>query len=349
MAPTVRPEDPARPWHEPGTYEVEPGVYRLPLPLPEDGLRAVNTYVVATGSEAGRLTVIDPGPGVEVAHDALVAGLAALGAGPGDVDRALVTHVHYDHYTNAVALRRRYPTAVWLGRHEEPSIARLRAREPSMGGQAAQLARYGEPELARLAAERGDDTPIDGMLREGPDRWVEDEDAVEVADSELTALHTPGHTRGHVVLRDEARSLLFAGDHVLPTITPSLGFEPAPTSQPLADYLGSLARIRALPDTRLLPAHGAVTASVHERIDELVAHHDARLEATLDAVRGGASTAVEVAGRLRWTRRERHLDELDRFNRMLAVLETGFHLDLQVARGALRVVGDAAVAHYLTA
>ena len=37
----------------------------------------------------------------------------------------------------------------------------------------------------------------------------------------------PGHTSGHVVFHDAANAALFAGDHVLPRITPSIGIEPA--------------------------------------------------------------------------------------------------------------------------
>ena len=33
-------------WTRPGTFEVAPGVHRLPLPLPNDGLRAVNVYAL---------------------------------------------------------------------------------------------------------------------------------------------------------------------------------------------------------------------------------------------------------------------------------------------------------------
>ena len=43
---------------------------------------------------------------------------------------------------------------------------------------------------------------------------------------------------------------------MLSTITPSIGFEPAYVQQPLRDYLSSLAKVRALPDLKLLPAHG---------------------------------------------------------------------------------------------
>ena len=74
---------------------------------------------------------------------------------------------------------------------------------------------------------------------------------------------TPGHTRGHVVFVDAAAELLFAGDHVLPHITPSIGFEAVPGPLPLGDYMDSLRLVRELPDRRLLPAHGPVSPSVH--------------------------------------------------------------------------------------
>ena len=78
---------------------------------------------------------------------------------------------------------------------------------------------------------------------------------------------------------DARAGALFAGDHVLPHITPSIGLEPQRTAMPLGDYLASLALVRSMPDTILLPAHGPVAPSVHARVDELLAHHEARLTA----------------------------------------------------------------------
>jgi hypothetical protein len=40
---------PERPWYERGAYEVRPGIFRIPLPLPNDELRAVNVYAIAEG------------------------------------------------------------------------------------------------------------------------------------------------------------------------------------------------------------------------------------------------------------------------------------------------------------
>lgn len=147
---------------------------------------------------------------------------------------------------------------------------------------------------------------------------------------------TPGHTQGHLVFADVDSGLLFAGDHVLPHITPSIGFEPIPAELPLRDYLESLRVVLGLPDMRLLPAHGPVTDSAHRRVCELLEHHDDRLQRCLAAVRSGATTSAEVAGLLDWTRRQRRLETLDDFNQMLATCETHSHLQVLVAAGQLK-------------
>ena len=69
------------------------------------------------------------------------------------------------------------------------------------------------------------------------------------------------------------------------------------------------------------------------RATALIAHHERRLSDTAGARPGGAATAYEVARQLRWTSRGRHLDEMDAFNQMLAVMETVAHLDVLRAQG----------------
>lgn len=83
-----------------------------------------------------------------------------------------------------------------------------------------------------------------------------------------------------------------------------------------------------MPDALLLPAHGPVTASVHVRIEQLQRHHDERLSEVWRHVRSGSTTAYEIAHRLRWTSRGRHLDELAVDHQMTAVLEVEAHLEL---------------------
>jgi hypothetical protein len=74
---------------------------------------------------------------------------------------------------------------------------------------------------------------------------------------------------------------------------------------------------------------------VHKRVDELLEHHRERLETMAGQIEAGATTAHEAASRLGWTRRGRKLSEMDAFNQMLAVLETGSHLDLLVSQNKL--------------
>src|SRR6266516_98955 len=83
-------------WADPGLFTVAPGVHRVPLPLPTDGLRAVNVYVVEDGDG---LVLVDSGWALSESREALAAALAMLGCGLGDVRHFLITHVHRDHYT----------------------------------------------------------------------------------------------------------------------------------------------------------------------------------------------------------------------------------------------------------
>lgn len=330
-------------WMEPGAFEVAPGVHRIPLPLPNDGLRAVNVYAVADGDS---LTLVDGGWALEESRQQLDAALAQIGAGAGDITRFLVTHAHRDHYTQALTLRREFGSEVMLGEEERHTLDRLMSPEHrSMDRQLELLAEHGAKPVRDALLGLRSDGPRNHVW-ERPDAWINAATDLGLADRQLRALPTPGHTRGHLVFLEEQAGLMFAGDHVLPHITPSIGFEQAPTASPLRDYLASLRLVRGLPDMRLLPAHGPVTDSVHDRVDELLAHHDARLVATAAVVAAGASTAYEAARALTWTRRERAFDDLDVFNQMMAVLETAAHLDVLVLQdelGAQRVGG---VLHY---
>lgn len=320
-------------------------MYRIPLPLPQDGLRAVNVYAIAAGDD---LVLVDAGWALEQSLHRLASGLNEIGRSLGDITRFLVTHIHRDHYTQAVVVRRTFGTRISVGIGERPGLeAILRPGHTAAEPQIRQLRTSGaQPVIdALLAAGFGTDVDIShwGL----PDDWLTGEATVTVDGRALVVVSTPGHTQGHVVFADLDHGLLFAGDHVLPHITPSIGFEPAPGSLPLGDYLQSLAAVRRMPDLRLLPAHGPVATSTHRRVDELLAHHAARLDACRDAVGSATGTAYETARTLPWTRRNRRFDDLDPFNQMLATTETAAHLDLLAAQGALtRTTSAEGVHHY---
>ena len=324
-------------WTEPGAFEVAPGVFRVPLPLPNDGLRAVNVYVVQTDDG---LVLVDAGWAIPVSRELLASALDGLGSSLADVRRFLVTHVHRDHYTQAVAVRREFGTHVALGAGERPTLElAAKADRGVLTVQVVQLRRLGASALADELHALTADRVVDATDWELPDEWLVEGALPLPGGRTLHAVATPGHTAGHLVFHDLDADLLFAGDHVLPSITPSIGFEAVLSPDPLGAFLHSLAVVRARPDALLLPAHGAVAPSVHARVDELIAFHGRRLDETERAVQAGATTPHEAAGRLTWTRREHRLADIDPFNAMLAVFETGAHLVLLAAQG--RVVRTA--------
>ena len=226
-------------WTEPGAYLVAPDVWRIPAVLPLDGLRAVNIYVL---TDAGGLTLIDGGWALDAARQALVDGLAQIGAGLGDIKRFLVTHAHRDHYTNAIAVRREFGTPVLLGAGERATIDRLTGPIPArFSDQLVSLTRNGAASVVAALRELGSGDGGGARGFEPPDEWIADGTVFQVGDRTLEAIATPGHTRGHVVFADRAAGVLFAGDHVLPHITPSVAFEVDPSRLGLRDYLDVVA------------------------------------------------------------------------------------------------------------
>ena len=321
-------------WTEPGVEDLGGGVYRIPLPLPMQGLKAVNVYAI---TDDQGVDLIDAGIALVQARERLTKGLRQIGYELGDIRNFFVTHIHIDHYSLAVELRETLRNVITLGEGERANIAALhdmaRGRSHRIFG--GDLHRLGADELAAVLAAARDHR---GMPRftewAEPDRWLADGTELDLRSRTLRAVHTPGHTRGHVVFHDAAAKLMFSGDHVLPHITPSIGFQEAPSAEPLREYLQSLNVVRRLPDMRLLPAHGPVSPSTHARIDELTEHHAERLRIMADVLSGGERTGYEVALSVAWTSRQRKLGDLDLMNQMLAVCETVYHLDLLAAQGA---------------
>jgi glyoxylase-like metal-dependent hydrolase (beta-lactamase superfamily II) len=331
-------------WTASGAFEVSPGVHRIPLPMPTDGLRAVNVYALTdpTKPESG-CVLIDSGWALAQSRAALEAALASIGHDLGTINRFLVTHAHRDHYTLGIEVRRTLGAKVAIGLGEKANIiAAINSKGSSEAGR--MLPGWGAIELLdewtrtvsseAAVAER---SPF-----ELPDEWIEPDAVLQVGARSLTAIPTPGHTRGHLVFLDAQAGVLFSGDHVLPHITPSIGFEASRPENPLGDFLTSLRLLLAYPDVRMLPAHGGPTHSVHVRVHELIAHHEARLDATEEAVVAGAGTAFEAARRLGWTRHNRSFDSLDAFNRVLATGETSAHLVVLAERGRVRSSVDGA-------
>lgn len=95
---------------------------------------------------------------------------------------------------------------------------------------------------------------------------------------------TPGHAPDHLafVVGEE----LLSGDSVLGRGSVFVW----PTPGALSGYLDALARLRALPLSRIHPGHGPLVDDAHAKLDEYRAHRLAREDALLAALTAGHRT-----------------------------------------------------------
>ena len=139
-----------------------------------------------------------------------------------------------------------------------------------------------------------------------------------------------GHAPELAALYSADAGLLISGDQVLPRISPNVSVMPFDIdANPLQDFLDSLEKFRRLPDSVLvLPSHKLPFYGLHARIDELIAHHDARLDDALAAC-ATSVTAADVISVLF----PRALNDHQYF---FALGETFAHLNCLWHQGALQ-------------
>ena len=158
-------------------------------------------------------------------------------------------------------------------------------------------------------------------------------ETIEMGSRRLRVEWTPGHSPGHVCLFDLESGLLFAGDTLLPEMSPNIGLHPQSTPNPLDDYLEGLDHLMALRPSLVLPAHGHPFTGAAERVGVLRIHHERRKDQILEVIGGEEKTAWEVAVAV-WGHRESQMEM------RLALQEGLAHLQSLSAAGRLEKRAD---------
>jgi glyoxylase-like metal-dependent hydrolase (beta-lactamase superfamily II) len=217
---------------------VMPGVRRVLVNNPSPfTFKGTLSYIIGRG----KVAIIDPGP-ADAAHTA-----ALINAVRGEtVTHIIITHTHCDHSPGAAALK-------------------AATGAPTFGEGPHRLSRdlfIGE--TARLDA--GGD--LDFM----PDHRIADGDVIEGDGWALEAIATPGHTANHLAFALKGADLLFSGDHVMGWSTSIV----APPDGSMSDYMASLHRIAARPETLYFPGHGDVIRDAPDFVAKYIAHRHGR-------------------------------------------------------------------------
>ena len=315
--------------------EIIPGIYQLPLPLPNSSLGYINTYLVQGNN--GYL-LIDTGWDTEEAFDSLKKQLTDIGINLEDVSQMVVTHAHPDHYGLAGKLKHLYGTKLALHCREKDFIE---SRYINMDGLLQQLAQWLQvngthrDELTELqTASLGMRKFVTPCL---PDVTLYGYENITTGYFSLKVLPTPGHAPGHICLYEPTRKILFSGDHILPTITPHVGLHPQSSSNPLGDYLDSLNRLKQLDVKLVLPGHEHPFTDFKPRIEELIQHHKQRNLEILSALKANPKTAYQIATEITWMHDINGVgwDKLGPWDKRMAVLETLSHLEAMRAMGEI--------------
>jgi glyoxylase-like metal-dependent hydrolase (beta-lactamase superfamily II) len=303
--------------------EVAAGVFELRLPIPfEDGL--VNVFLFSDGDEAD---LLDCGMNSEESVDSIRGALAHIGAKR--LRRLVVTHIHPDHYGAAGVFAGEGLADLYIHRLEVPLVnPRYVELEHLVGEVRTYLLVNGVPPDEAEVLSNSQRALSAVVKTAEPSVQLDGAELLDMGHRRLRVEWTPGHSPGHICLYDQKEKLLFAGDHMLPDLSPNIGLHPQSTPDPLHEYLEGLRRLAAYQPARILPAHGRPFTDAPGRVAVLVSHHKKRLERILEIVSAGRRSGWQVALEL-WGPRD------NLYEKRLALQEGLAHLQALAVEGRL--------------
>jgi glyoxylase-like metal-dependent hydrolase (beta-lactamase superfamily II) len=273
--------------------DVVPGVRRILANNPGPfTFKGTLSYIIGRG----KVAIMDPGP-VDAPHLG-----ALLDAVRGEtVTHIIITHTHRDHSPGAAAVKA-VTGAPTYG--EGPH----RSSRPLFVGETKRLDAGGDTDFV-------------------PDHRVADGDVIAGDGWALEAIATPGHTANHMAFALKGTDVLFSGDHVMGWSTSIV----APPDGAMSDYMASLDRLAARPETVYLPGHGDVIHDAPDFVARFIAHRRGR-EASILHRLGKGETDIPALVRAIYI-------GLDPRLAGAAALSTLAHLEDLTARGLVATDG----------
>ncbi|MEV0948177.1 MBL fold metallo-hydrolase [Rhodococcus sp. NPDC049939] len=306
------------------------GIFQIPVPITNNPLG--HTLVYAMESPGG-LILVDAGWDDDNAWRGLTSGLEAIGHSVKDVEGVVLTHFHPDH--TGLCGRVREASGAWIAMHESDHelFAQISTSYGAewMDSHKANMMRAGAgpTDLGTFDTIAGMSPPVGPDS--APDRVLVDNELIALTGRNLRAVYTPGHTPGHVCFYLEDADVMFTGDHILQKTTPHVGnfVYPLEERDALAEFIDSLRRVQTMTITRGLGAHGIPIDDVASRADELIEHHEERLEHLHGVFGDDQLTVWQVAERMKWYK---PWADISPVGKGLALSEAAAHLRHLVAR-----------------
>ncbi len=320
--------------------EVFSNIFQIKVPLPQNPLGHLNSYLIRSKDEH---LLIDTGLNFPQAFHSLCKGLSKAGIKPEDLTKILLTHFHVDHVGLIPCFKEVSRNIKFLIHHAEAELSKLMSREFEDYKEDMEtfLEANGAPQSIAMNLQRFHPaffTPQAYQELAEEALPLDDGQEISVSDYSFQVLWTPGHSPGHICLYEPSSKILISGDHLLPTITPHIA-QFMENTDPLTDYLNSLEKIEKLDVKVVLPAHEEAFTNHRERIRQLRDHHEQRLVQILDGLKAGSLTAYTLASKVHWNVIYKSWDEFPLFQKYLALGETVAHLNLLKQKRLVKKIG----------
>ncbi len=309
-------------------------VFTAPIPLVNSPLKWINSYFIKGDS---RNLIIDTAFNTEESWDIMQKCMRELDFDPDKTD-VFVTHLHADH-SGLIAKLKTSNNHIYTSRLDGALINRF------------QNAEFFDfiTEINRIAGT----PPEESLLGKNhvayvhkPEfivdfTYVAPGDTLSVGDFNFEVLDLSGHSPGQVGLYDPENGNLFCGDHVLGRITPNIMAWDMENDY-LGIYLANLKKLQSYTINRLFTAHRELPDDPQQRIQQLMDHHEVRLNEVIDILSKADKplSAFQVASQMTWSIRNTFAD-FPLMQKWFACGEALSHLQHLYMNGKIQRVGDA--------
>ena len=262
--------------------------YRIGIPIPFP-MKYVYCYLFP--QDEGYV-VIDTGLNDVATRNAWKQVFHDLKIDPNEIKTIYLTHFHPDHSGLCGWMQQWTGAEVYMHEIDMEMMEQVWGKESIQAQQVGEMTRkHGTPQpLSEKIIEHMDRLQLNVLPLPNINPIATE---VAFAGEKWQVIHTPGHSAGHICFFQEAERILISGDHILDKISPNISVWPGASQAPLHEYIQSLIQIKALQVKLAYPGHGKIIDRVNERIDELIEHHQHRLEAMEELASG--KTAYEIA------------------------------------------------------
>jgi|LGVE01.1.fsa_nt_gb glyoxylase-like metal-dependent hydrolase (beta-lactamase superfamily II) len=298
-------------------------IYRIEVKLPNSPLGSLNSYVIK-GKD--RNLLIDTGFNRIECLESLQLGLKELDVSMDNTD-IFLTHLHADH-SGLVSKIASPNTKIYMSDVDKEILDKQLLESDIFWSETDEMGkREGVPAEILDLATRENPGKKYATDRNFEHISIKEGSQIRVDDNVLTCVSSPGHTPGHMCLYLENKKVMFLGDTVLfgisPNITVWIGY-----SNPLAQYLESLEKIKGYSVDFPLVGHRKIEGNLSQRAEELIAHHEMRLleiESIIAETPG--ITSYEVASKMKWSIRTLNWQTFPLEQKWFAVAEALAHLE----------------------